>query len=98
MRGRTTSAVWVKGIASMLAGEGRRYRAEDDDDFGASVVQLMFELSRRVEWVHDDLDRTRPDDPQHRDWKSRDVRQHHGNTFALIYAELALKIGGEAAR
>jgi hypothetical protein len=78
--------------------EGRGYPAENNNDFDAGIVQLMLELARRVERVHVHLDCTGAEDPQHRDRESRDVRQHHGNTFTLLYAELALKIGGEAAR
>jgi hypothetical protein len=85
------------GCAGDLS-ESRGHSAENDNDFGTGVVQLVLELTRRVERVYVHLHRTGADDPQHRERESRDVRQHHGNTFALLYAELALKIGREAAR
>jgi hypothetical protein len=78
--------------------ERRRYAAEDDDDLGARIVQLVLELARGIERVHVHLDRTGAQDADHRDREGRDVGQHHGDALAFLHPQPALQVGGEVAR
>src|SRR5262245_33174166 len=47
-----------RGLADDLS-KTRGYAAEDDDDLDASVVQLVFELARRIERIDVHLGRAR---------------------------------------
>ena len=84
------------GVADDL-GERRRGAAEDDDDFSAGIVELVLELTWRVERVDVHLHGAGADDPEHGERESGEIRQHHRDAVALPDTELPLQIGGELA-
>ena len=78
------------GLADDL-GKRCRYAAEDHDDFGPGIVELVLELARRIERVDVHLDGACAQDPDHGDREGRNVRKHYGNAVAFLDAEQPLQ-------
>jgi len=71
-------------------GQRSGHPAEDDDDFDAGIIELMFELTRRIERVDVYLNGTRADDAQHGEREARDVGEHYGDAVGFLHAKLDL--------
>jgi hypothetical protein len=78
--------------------ERRRDAVEDNNNFDAGVVQLVFKFARRIERIDIHLDGAGADDPQQGKRKGRDIGKHDGNAVSLLYAKPGLQVRGELAR
>ena len=82
------------GLAQHL-GQRRGRAAEDHDGLAARIVELVLQFTRGVKRVHVHLDGAGPQDAQAGDGEGDEVRTHHGDTVALLHAELVLQPGRE---
>src|SRR5260221_3792086 len=71
---------------------GCRRPRENDHDLDASIAELMFELTRRIERIDVNLHAAGPDDAQEGDRKCEQIRHHDRNSIALPHAELRLQV------
>ncbi len=68
---------------------------DDDDDLGAGILQLMFELARGVQRVGVDDHHARAQHAEERDRVLQDIGHHQGDPIALDQPGFVLQPGGE---
>ena len=93
---RRHNDVLDRGLVDDL-GERRRDAAEDHDRLYACVVELMLQLTWRVERVDIHLNGAGAHDAQHGEREGRDIGQHHSDAVAFAHVQPVLQIGREIA-
>ena len=73
-------------VSAMTCCKRRREVLEDDDGFGAGVLELMLELARRVERIDVDGDEARPQHGGNGDGILQHIRHHDGDPRAALQA------------
>ena len=95
--GRDADDLLDRGLADDF-GERSRNAIEDDDGLDPGVVELVFELARRIERIHVNLHAAGADNADHCKREGWDVGQHHRDAVALFHTEFALQISRKMPR